>query len=195
MLEIRQETRAGQPAAVRVQMDPAAPLGVDPWGYTTAGDGELPRRFEVWFGGDVAHVAAFEVRDGRPVCVAAGAQATTGRVQTADLRAVRIQDMLDHALRVLSQPAGLPGAWAIAHPWAAEEPEFRRARTEVAKAASRRVSDDQLREVARVYEANIDGAPTQTVADTFGISLRTASNWVKRATDSGFIAQRQRKAD
>ena len=51
----------------------------------------------------------------------------------------------------------------------------------------RRVSAGLLEEVADVYRANIDHAPTEAVARTFGVRSRMASNYVQRARERGFL--------
>lgn len=51
----------------------------------------------------------------------------------------------------------------------------------------RSVTDDLLREVAAVYQADTIGAPTLAVEDHFETSNRTATRWVKLARQRGFI--------
>lgn len=193
MFEFYPETRAGQRSVIRVPEDVQ---------YDQVGDSDvnLPRQFEVVVWPDdsdarPAHRASFAMLDGRPVCMGAGAFMVTPDyrpVQTADLRAIRIQDMLDHAVDYLAGKRTVPepfeGGWVIG-------PDPSGGSSRAVQQARRRVNDDQLREVARIYEANINGAPTAAVRDHFDISLRTASNWVKRATERGFIKQRQRKGE
>lgn len=45
-----------------------------------------------------------------------------------------------------------------------------------------------LQRVAKVYEDNIERAPTQAVADTFGVAHRTAGLYVQRARRAGLLA-------
>ncbi len=47
-------------------------------------------------------------------------------------------------------------------------------------------SDEQLREAVEVYRS-AEHAPTQAVADRFGIAHRTASLWITRARQKGFL--------
>lgn len=58
---------------------------------------------------------------------------------------------------------------------------------ELRSPGKRRVTGDFLREVADVYRANIDHAPTQAVARTYGVRLRQAGDYVKKARDRGFL--------
>jgi hypothetical protein len=67
------------------------------------------------------------------------------------------------------------------HPyWApvTESVELRRRRT---------VTDELLREVARVYESDTTGAPTKAVSDRFPTSHRNATRYVALARERGFL--------
>ena len=58
------------------------------------------------------------------------------------------------------------------------------------KAAALRGPDDQtLRLVGEVYDHTLlqAGSPVQFIVDQFGISRSTATRWVKRARDAGYI--------
>lgn len=50
-----------------------------------------------------------------------------------------------------------------------------------------RMSPEKLEWVATLFEMSsaLGNKPTQEVSDQFGVSLRTASNWVRQARDSG----------
>jgi hypothetical protein len=51
----------------------------------------------------------------------------------------------------------------------------------------RRITDELLRQVAEVYRANIDNAPTEAVARTFGQRTRQASTYVQKARERGYL--------
>lgn len=51
----------------------------------------------------------------------------------------------------------------------------------------RRVTGEFLREVADVYRANIDHAPTSAVARTYGVKLRQAGDYVAKARQREFL--------
>ena len=55
--------------------------------------------------------------------------------------------------------------------------------------ASRKVkiTDALLREVASVYRANVNDRPTEAVAEHFGRQHRTATQYIKRARERGFL--------
>lgn len=55
------------------------------------------------------------------------------------------------------------------------------------RAGRRRVSAELLRQVAEVYRANFDAAPTEAVARTFGVKQRMAHEYVRRARERGFL--------
>ncbi len=59
-----------------------------------------------------------------------------------------------------------------------------------ARSASRQViTEETIREVARVYRANATRRPTQAVAKAFGVQHRTASKYVRRARDIGLLPE------
>jgi hypothetical protein len=51
----------------------------------------------------------------------------------------------------------------------------------------RPITTELLVEVANVYRANIDKAPAEAVARTFGVKSRMASNYVQRARERGLL--------
>jgi hypothetical protein len=55
------------------------------------------------------------------------------------------------------------------------------------KEGKRKISADLLEQVADVYRAHIDNAPTEAVARTFGVRSRMASVYVQRARERGFL--------
>ncbi|GJF17723.1 hypothetical protein NGTWS0302_16960 [Mycolicibacterium cyprinidarum] len=60
---------------------------------------------------------------------------------------------------------------------------------ELRSPSKRRVTGEFLREVADVYRSNIDHAPTQAVARTYGVKLRQAGDYVRKARDRGFLPE------
>ncbi|PJE01903.1 hypothetical protein [Mycobacterium sp.] len=61
----------------------------------------------------------------------------------------------------------------------------------------RDLNDDMLREVAEVYRAHVEGAPTRAVAKHFGVGARMASTYVGKAREKKFLRptrQGQKKA-
>jgi hypothetical protein len=51
----------------------------------------------------------------------------------------------------------------------------------------REITPALLQRVAEVYRANIDHAPTEAVAKTFGVKSRMASTYVQRARAAGYL--------
>lgn len=51
----------------------------------------------------------------------------------------------------------------------------------------RRITDELLREVARIYRENFKFAPTVAVAQTFDVKPRMAHEYVRRARERGFL--------
>lgn len=60
---------------------------------------------------------------------------------------------------------------------------------ELRSVGKRRVTGDFLRDVAEVYRTNIDHAPTQAVARTYGVKLRQAGDYVRKARERGLLPE------
>jgi hypothetical protein len=72
------------------------------------------------------------------------------------------------------------------------EADVRKAADVVARlrrCARRRVTDRLLREVADTYRANIGRAPTAAVAEAFGVSYRTAGDYLRQARDRHYLGE------
>lgn len=118
--------------------------------------------------------------------------AEAGReVRHSDLR-LPLEDMADwfrEAVTKVSEPS--EAGWVkITMPSADERPAIRKRLDQARSGARRRAATDaRLREVARVYrEAVASGSPpTQAVQTYLRRSHRTASDYVRRARDLGFL--------
>lgn len=191
MFEFYPETAAGQQTVIRVPED-VEYVSVD------GDDTTLPIQFEVVFlpkaEGEPGHRASFAVLGGRPVCMGAGAFMVVPEdreVQAGDLRAVRVGDMLEHGVRYLAARRSVVEAGSV---WEIG-PDLGREGLRKVQQARRRVNDEHLRRVAAVYEANLDGAPVAEVEAEFSVSRRTASLYVKKARDAGFITRMKRDGE
>jgi hypothetical protein len=148
----------------------------------------VPKRFTVHLvdlknrGPDIE--LTFEVRGGRHECREARVVSPDdpGReVRSSDLCGVRIDDALEMAMRVIFY-SGDDEDTEIARGVEAER-EVRKARA----ARKVKITDALLREVARVYKANVSHKPTEAVATHFDRQHRTAALYVKRARERGFL--------
>jgi hypothetical protein len=149
----------------------------------------VPKRFTVHLvdledhGPDVA--IKFEVRNGHHECreVRVYSPDDPGReVRASDLAEIRIDAALEMAVQVIFYGSTGDEQTAIAQGVEAAR-EAREARTR----GKAKITDALLREVARVYRANIDSGPTKAVAKHFGREHRTATLYVKRARERGFL--------
>jgi len=159
------------------------------------GDRAIPMQFEMVDTRDDRRpevTLGFEIRDGVPECTRVELRATAkGReVRSSDLRAVRVEDALETAISVAPHEYNVD---ADGRPSISPVPGNKeQARTTVKwaraarKEARRRVTDDMLREVARVYREN-PYSPTSAVADTFDRAHRTAALYVHQARERGFL--------
>jgi len=113
-------------------------------------------------------------------------------IRSADLRRFRpLEDVLEDAwAAVSSRRTDSTPASEIVQPFELER-EFADKKGVVRglrRQARRRVTDDVLREVAEVYEANLaTQAPTRAVKEHFGLADSTASLYVKKARDRGYL--------
>ena len=55
------------------------------------------------------------------------------------------------------------------------------------RSGKRRITGAFLEQVAEVYRANIDHAPTEAVSRTFGVKHRMATDYVKQARGRGLL--------
>ena len=148
----------------------------------------VPKRFTVHLvdlenhGPDIK--LTFEVRGGHYECreVRLVSPDDAGReVSSSDLCSIRIDDALEMATRVIYYTGGDEDN-EIARGVEAER-EVRKARA----ARKVKITDTLLREVARVYKANVSHKPTEAVATHFDRQHRTAALYVKRARERGFL--------
>jgi len=134
------------------------------------------------------------VVDGVPQCREITIQSKEqGReVRTGDLRAIPLEKWIEDlfaavAGRVVEENDGVVTVVEERSPSRLAEAAkvVQRARS-----ASRQViTEETIREVARVYRANATRRPTQAVAQAFGVQHRTASKYVRRARDLGLLPE------
>jgi hypothetical protein len=155
------------------------------------GDRDIPQRYEMtWIpdegeSGIVARLV-FEVREGTPECRGVYLESTEHGRQ---IRRVDLDVPLEDYLVFATVTVGLPGPYIQGQRREVDvsTDPFRRTVERSRRTARRRgPSDDQLREAAVLYQAT-NHAPTQAVADRFGIKHRTASLWISRAREKGML--------
>lgn len=115
------------------------------------------------------------------------------------IRDFRLEDMIEGAFARASTLLGADGeAWAQMRerdhslPGAALQPVADRARKSVRtarKEARTSYSDEMLRGVATVYNANIERFPTKSVRIEYGVSQTTAQTYVRKAREAGYITK------
>jgi hypothetical protein len=115
-------------------------------------------------------------------------------VRAADLRRVPLEDVLEAtAVQIGEQVTISPNGTEqrvrrpLVDPW-------RRGGVAAVRGARRqlrrKITDDLLREVARIYRANLDGGkPAEAVAADLDVEPRTARLYVRRARDRGFLGE------
>ena len=183
-----------------------------PGDFTRVKDRVVPRAFDLRMEHEDARpsvVLGFEIRDGVPQCRRAELLSTDdGReVLSSDLRGIKLEDLLEStmaAVAMVSTTSGLAGWEDAPLPDPAARPDLFSAairpatggddRTQtlmtvraVRREARRKVTDEVLQDVARVYRENVGNNPTMAVAEFTGRAHRTAALYVKKAREAGYL--------
>jgi hypothetical protein len=156
----------------------------------------LPEQFTARFTVKDDHTVEMDIatEDGVPVCNAlrvlrhAGRPSLTGH----ELRRFPLGEWVRFACSMVAV-GNQGGVSTTSEEWNSEA--YRSDLERVVRRSRRRntISDDFLREVARVYRANADSAPVDEVKETFGpVGHSTAARWVKLARDRGFLPKTTR---
>ncbi len=163
------------------------------------GDGRtywIPRRFDLISRSNAGQAdwrMAIAVKAGIPRCqrIVFETPGPDSDVRAADLRQLRIEDMVEFACKYVT--------WKVRHDAAGRafrEPmnydAVQRNITLPAVRSARRitrlaVNAERLREVAEIYRTNIDSKPTLAVQRHLGCAERTARLWVWRTREAGLL--------
>jgi hypothetical protein len=165
--------------------------------YEAVGDRYLPTWLEVSIDGhDGPNLfRRLEIRDGRPEVVAMSWWSRPGQreVKQKDLRNMRVASLLDelYPAFVMHMDRENKKLIVAVSEQGGDPPGFYGARKFVdqlrAGPGNRAITPELLKSVADVYRRNIDHAPTQAVARTFGVRSRMASTYVDRARRRGYL--------
>jgi hypothetical protein len=130
-----------------------------------------------------------EVRDGKPELVAMGWWSRPGQreIKQKDLRNAQVASLLDELYPTFVIHVDPENKQII--PAVGSTPAFYAARkfVEQTRTGHRAITPELLKSVAEVYRRNIDHAPTQAVAKTFGVKMRMASTYVDRARQADYL--------
>jgi hypothetical protein len=132
-----------------------------------------------------------EVRDGRPELVAMSWWSMPGQreIKQKDLRNLPVASILDEVYPTFVTHVDHANKQVLVA--AGDSPAFYAARKFVdnirAGPTHRAITPELLKAVADVYRRNIDRAPTQAVARSFGVKSRMASTYVDRARRDGYL--------
>lgn len=166
--------------------------------WVVVGEHQLPTAYAIGYtpsaGVDApAWEVEYAVEAGVPRCIAVTVRANEGgrEVQSADLRALRLDDLAEDAATNVARRQVQTDAGEVA--WVHDLRRFRDVRAEVgaARRGSRlAITDELLRTVADVYREHLDDRPTEVVRRHLDLgSDRTARLYVKRARDRGFLGK------
>jgi len=135
----------------------------------------------------------FDVFGGRLECRAVEVLAAPGgrEVRKADLRAVPIDVARDEVMASSAVPWDTTNggkAWNVSLTAGRQVGgPTERAAVRALDKARQRLTDEDLRRVATIYQQSTDGAPTRAVAEAFGVKRRTARVYAHRARQAGLI--------
>lgn len=160
-------------------------------GWADIGHGVmLPERFTARFTVADDHTVEMDIatNDGAPVCDAIRVQRHPARPSLTghELRRLPLADWVAFACSMV----GVGNQGEVRTTSAEWQSEAYRADLEGVVRRSRRrntVTDDFLRDVARVYRANADAAPIEAIREAWPSAHSTAARWVKLARDRGFL--------
>ena len=160
--------------------------------YADIGHGvDLPEQFTARFTVKNDHTVEMDIaaEDGAPVCNAVRVIRHPGRPSLTghELRRFPLGNWVAFACSMVGV-GNQGGIRTTAGEWNSEQ--YRADVERVVRRSRRRntVTDDFLRDVARVYRANADSAPVEAVRETYGpVGYSTAARYVKLARDRGFL--------
>lgn len=121
-------------------------------------------------------------------------------VRSSDLRSISLEAALEAAWLKIVQRGVTVQADGLVDPTTAVDQirsadldrAHRKTYRGLRAANRRRMTDELLREVAKIYEgAESGGQPTKAVKEHFGLATSTASLYVKRARDAGHLPRRE----
>lgn len=128
----------------------------------------------------------FEVRNGRPECVAMTVEAKEGGrgIRTADLTVFNVDAMTVNVFAEYAVPVGKPRSTVPT-----TEDDLRTVHREVdeSRRSRRGPSDLELQQVAKVYREHVHSSPTRMVAELCDYTPRTAARRVAQAREAGYL--------
>jgi hypothetical protein len=170
--------------------------GAGEFWWVPFGEGwEIPAGFEYSGHGPYEWAIWIHVIEGKAECVALRCVSTEGRPITAEsLRRLPLGRLVQAGVLIASRPEDeIPKKFVL---WPSLE-DAKRARAEVATTYRRAkrnprerasISDDLLRDVARIYRSELAGGrPTASVAEQLHYSRASAGRLVMKARENGFL--------
>lgn len=187
-------TEGGPPGRITAQLSDSdgSPLAENQWSPSIR---FLPAwvEFNLDGGNEPDFHCRIELRDGAPRLVEIGYKSREGQaeIRQKHLRATEVSGFMNTAYRhwiieVRDIWRDDPGGFAVP---AIGEEQHRVLRNLVydLRLGRSHVDTELLRQVAEVYRANFDKAPAAAVAEKFGVKLRMAHEYVRRAREREFL--------
>jgi hypothetical protein len=165
-------------------------------GWAEIGNGVLlPEQFTARFRGKDDHTVEMEIAviEGVPVCNEVRVIRHSDRPSLTGREISRLP--LSDWVRFACSMVGVGNQGAVRTTTAEWGTESYRSDIEGVVRRSRRrntVTDDFLRDVARIYKENADAAPIEAIRDAYPAAHSTAARWVKQARDRGLLPKTTR---
>lgn len=159
--------------------------------YMVIGDRYLPTWLEFESDGhdEPNHYVRIEIRNEVPQVVELGWRSRDSQreVRQKDIRDYQVASAIDvlYGMVVIEMRDGKP-VLNLGTEGSEQDRAIRKFLNESLK-GRRTLTSELARQVAEVYRANIDQAPTAAVAKTFGVKLRQASSYVQDARQRGYL--------
>jgi hypothetical protein len=164
-------------------------------GWTDIGNGVmLPEQFTARFIVRDDHTVEMDIatEQGVPVCNSVRVLRHPNRPSLTghELRRFPLGDWVTFACSMVG--VGNQGSPTTSAEWTSEQ--YRADVERVVRRSRRRntITDEFLRDVARVYKANASSAPVEAVEEAFIVAYSTAARYVKLARDRGFLPKTTR---
>ncbi len=163
------------------------------------GDRILPREIEVSresIGDDPAITLRLRVVNGIPTCtrVEVDMESSRGVLQN-DLASINLLEIVTDVFAAFAM-VRLKGSMAeqgfvIAEARAGQD-DRRATKKLINQTRRRKITPELLQEVATIYTEHFDDRPTEAVRRSFGLSVRMAAQYVRKARDAGYLGQTTR---
>lgn len=170
--------------------------GKKPSSWERLKEARVPSPFTARFEFPEDHAVELDIaiEDGSPVCDAIRIERNRKKpsLSGSELRRLPLRDWVNFAVGqvALMPQEGEPGVATLTP--ATDEEAWAITRAADRAPRRRKITEDHLKEVARVYRASVDDNPRDAVMETFGVKAAMASRYIKLSRERGFLGKATR---